>query len=110
MKTGGGTAGHNGLRSIAAHIGPDFRRVRLGIGHPGAKDLVTPYVLHDFAKSDAAWLEPLLDAVAEAFALLVGGDDNAFMTRVAHLTAGGARRATKKNSTDGAAANDERQS
>lgn len=86
VKTGGGTAGHNGLRSIDAHIGRDFRRVRIGIGHPGDKNLVTNYVLHDFANSDAGWLDPLLDAVAEALPLLVAGDDSAFMTRVAYLT------------------------
>jgi peptidyl-tRNA hydrolase, PTH1 family len=63
-KTGGGHAGHNGLRSIAAHIGPDFLRVRLGIGHPGDKRQVTNYVLGDFAKADADWLDPLLAAIA----------------------------------------------
>ncbi len=86
VKRGGGLAGHNGLRSIAAHIGPDFRRVRLGIGHPGDKALVERYVLHDFAKSDRAWVEPLLAAVAEALPLLVAGDDAGFMNRVALLT------------------------
>ncbi len=83
VKTGGGIAGHNGLRSIRAHIGPDFRRLRIGIGHPGHKDRVTPYVLHDFAKADREWLEPLLDAVATAFPLLAKGDGAAFMSRVA---------------------------
>ena len=65
VKTGGGAAGHNGIRSIAAHIGPDFRRVRLGIGHPGHKALVQKHVLGDFAKAEAAWLDPLLDALAD---------------------------------------------
>jgi PTH1 family peptidyl-tRNA hydrolase len=66
VKSGGGHAGHNGLRSIHAHIGPEFHRVRLGIGHPGHKDLVQVYVLNDFAKADRDWLDALLDAVAEA--------------------------------------------
>ena len=57
VKTGGGNAGHNGLRSLSAHIGNEYARVRIGIGHPGSKDLVYRYVLHDFAKADAAWLE-----------------------------------------------------
>lgn len=85
VKRGGGTAGHNGLRSIAAAIGPDFGRVRIGIGHPGDRDLVTAYVLHDFAKADRDWIVPLIDAIAEAMPLLVAGDDAAFMTRVALL-------------------------
>ncbi len=85
-KTGGGIAGHNGLASIAQHIGRDFRRVRIGIGHPGDKDRVTRYVLHGFAKADKAWREPLIDAIAEALPLLVGGDEGGFMTRVALLT------------------------
>ncbi len=85
VKLDGGNAGHNGLESVDAHIGRDYRRVRLGIGHPGDKDLVTSYVLHDFAADDRPWLERLLDAVAEAFPLLAEGDDNGFMTRVALL-------------------------
>lgn len=85
-KVGGGTAGHNGLKSIAAHLGPDFRRVRIGIGHPGDKARVHGYVLSDFAKADEPWLVPLLDALADAAPLLVAGDDSRFMTRVAHLT------------------------
>lgn len=87
VKTGGGHAGHNGLRSIDAHLGKDYRRVRLGIGHPGDKALVTRHVLGDFAKSDRQWLEPLLDAVADAAPLLASGDDAGFQTRVALLTA-----------------------
>jgi PTH1 family peptidyl-tRNA hydrolase len=83
VKIGGGHAGHNGLRSIGAHIGPDYRRVRLGIGHPGAKERVTAHVLGDFAKVDRDWLEPLLDDVAEAAPLLVAGDDTGFMNRIA---------------------------
>ena len=86
VKTGGGYAGHNGLRSIGSHIGPDFRRVRIGIGHPGDKDLVTNYVLGNFAKADGPWIDTLLAAVADAVPLLVAGDDNGFMSRVAELT------------------------
>ena len=84
MKTGGGAAGHNGIRSISAHIGPDFRRARLGIGHPGDKNRVQRHVLSDFAKADAAWLGPLLAAVADAADLLAKGDDATFMNKV-HL-------------------------
>jgi PTH1 family peptidyl-tRNA hydrolase len=82
VKTGGGNAGHNGLRSISAHIGNEFARVRIGIGHPGSKELVHGYVLHDFAKADAAWLQPLLDAIAEASGRLVAGDAARFLTDV----------------------------
>jgi PTH1 family peptidyl-tRNA hydrolase len=84
MKRGGGTAGHNGLKSIEAHIGKDFRRMRIGIGHPGAKELVHGYVLHDFPRADRDWVEPLLAAVAENAPLLAKGDDATFMNRV-HL-------------------------
>ena len=86
MKRGGGAAGHNGLRDIDAAIGPDYRRVRLGIGHPGHKDLVLSYVLKDFAKADAEWLDPLMDAVADAAPYLARDDDPGFATRVAFLT------------------------
>lgn len=83
VKLGGGHAGHNGLRSIHAHLGPDYRRVRLGIGHPGSKERVTAHVLGDFAKVDREWLEPLLDDVADAAPFLVGNDDTGFMNRIA---------------------------
>jgi PTH1 family peptidyl-tRNA hydrolase len=83
VKLGGGTAGHNGLRSIDAAIGPDFWRVRLGVGHPGVKELVQPYVLQNFAVEEQDWLVPLLDAVAEASPLLVDDDAPGFMTKVA---------------------------
>lgn len=86
VKRGGGAGGHNGLKSIDAHLGPDYRRVRLGIGHPGDRDRVSGYVLHDFAKADGQWLEPLLDAVADAFPLLAQGDDAGFMNRVTLAT------------------------
>ena len=65
VKVGGGIAGHNGLRSISAHIGNEYRRVRLGIGHPGVKELVHSHVLSDFAKSDRPWVEALCEAVAD---------------------------------------------
>ncbi len=83
VKLGGGNAGHNGLRSISAHVGNDYARVRIGIGHPGSKDLVSGYVLHDFAKADALWLEPLLDAMAKASGRLAAGDAERFQTDVA---------------------------
>jgi peptidyl-tRNA hydrolase, PTH1 family len=84
VKLGGGAAGHNGIRSIIAHIGPYFTRVRLGVGHPGDKTLVHPHVLSDFGKADKAWLTPLLDAVAEYAALLVECDTATFQNKV-HL-------------------------
>ena len=87
VKLGGGVAGHNGLRSAAACLGSrDFRRVRIGIGHPGHKDRVTGHVLSDFHKVEQSWLEPLLDALADAAPLLAQGGDAAFMSRVALLT------------------------
>ena len=83
VRRGGGIAGHNGLRSLRSHIGPDFNRIRIGIGHPGDKAKVHSYVLHDFAKAESAWLEPLLDAVAEHAPLLAEGKDSDFMSKVA---------------------------
>jgi PTH1 family peptidyl-tRNA hydrolase len=84
VKLGGGAAGHNGIRSLIAHISPYFQRVRMGIGHPGDKALVHPHVLSDFAKADKAWLEPLLAAVADHAALLVSGGEGKFQNKV-HL-------------------------
>jgi peptidyl-tRNA hydrolase, PTH1 family len=84
IKKGGGHAGHNGLRSIMAQIGADFRRVRLGIGHPGHKDRVSDYVLSDFAKSERVWLEALCDAVARDAPMLAANEDGEFQNRV-HL-------------------------
>jgi peptidyl-tRNA hydrolase, PTH1 family len=81
-KTGGGTGGHNGIKSIDAHIGRDYRRVRIGIGHPGVRELVHGYVLGDFAKADSGWLEPLLDSIADSASYLTKNDDNGFMNRV----------------------------
>jgi PTH1 family peptidyl-tRNA hydrolase len=85
VKVGGGIAGHNGLRSISAHIGNDYRRVRLGIGHPGAKELVHGHVLNDFAKAERPQLEAFNDAVSDHVGLLVGGNDSSFQNKV-HLT------------------------
>jgi len=84
MKKGGSAAGHKGLRSIESHVGAGFRRMRIGIGHPGARELVNHYVLHDFARADREWIDPLLRAVAENAELLVADDDANFMNRV-HL-------------------------
>ena len=86
VKIGGGHAGHNGLRSIHAHIGPDYARVRLGIGHPGDKAKVSGYVLHDFAKAEQSWLDDLLRGICDGVALLVQGDDAGFQNKVALRT------------------------
>ncbi|MFD2261367.1 aminoacyl-tRNA hydrolase [Lacibacterium aquatile] len=82
VKKGGGHGGHNGLKSIDAHCGKDYWRVRLGIGHPGDKNLVSPYVLGDFFKSET-WVDPLVDAVAEAAGDLTSGSEVAFMNKIA---------------------------
>jgi PTH1 family peptidyl-tRNA hydrolase len=84
IKTGGGVAGHNGLRSISEHVGNDYRRVRIGVGHPGNKDLVQGYVLSDFAKSERPWVEALITILADNVDLLVRGEDASFQNRV-HL-------------------------
>jgi PTH1 family peptidyl-tRNA hydrolase len=86
VKTGGGDAGQNGLRSITATLGPDYRRVRLGVGHPGVKSMVSGHVLANFSKDDVAWLEPLVEAMAKAAPLLAQDDDASFMSKVALLT------------------------
>ncbi len=86
IKTGGGAGGHNGIRSIDAHLGKEYRRVRIGIGHPGHKDRVSPHVLGDFAKADYQWLKPLLDEIARNADLLAKGDDAGFMNRIALRT------------------------
>ncbi|WP_282120703.1 aminoacyl-tRNA hydrolase [Ruegeria atlantica] len=86
-KAGGGHAGHNGLRSIHDHISPAYDRVRLGIGHPGRKELVSPYVLSDFAKADSDWLEDVLRGVSEGAGHLADGDGGKFMNAVALRTA-----------------------
>ena len=84
VKVGGGAAGHNGLRSITAHVGNDYKRVRIGIGHPGDKALVYHYVLSDFAKSEAGWVETVCGAIADAAPLLAAGKDASFQNKV-HL-------------------------
>lgn len=87
VKQGGGHAGHNGLRSLHQHIGPDYARVRIGIGHPGDRNRVADYVLHAFHKSDSDWLDPLLEGVAEGAPKLAAGDAAGFQNAVALRTA-----------------------
>jgi PTH1 family peptidyl-tRNA hydrolase len=103
-KLGGGNAGHNGLRSITAHLGNEYARVRIGIGHPGAKELVHHWVLNDFAKADAIWLDPLLDAIAGAAGRLARGETERFLTDVARATQGEdaapSAKPRKKSATD----------
>jgi PTH1 family peptidyl-tRNA hydrolase len=84
VKIGGGNAGHNGLRSLTECIGNDYKRVRMGVGHPGVRDLVANYVLHDFSKADRGWVEAMIDAVADNVALLATGQDSTFQNKV-HL-------------------------
>ena len=84
VKIGGGVAGHNGLRSISEHIGNDYRRVRIGVGHPGDKDMVQHYVLNDFAKSDRGWVEALIAIIGENADLIARGQDASFQNKV-HL-------------------------
>ncbi|PYE87341.1 aminoacyl-tRNA hydrolase [Phyllobacterium leguminum] len=95
VKTGGGSGGHNGIKSIDAHCGKEYRRVRLGIGHPGVKELVHGYVLGDFAKADSEWLDPLLGAIADNAGLLAKGENNGFMNRV-FLAMGGGQHEDRK--------------
>jgi PTH1 family peptidyl-tRNA hydrolase len=84
VKRGGGSAGHNGLRSIDSLLGPDYWRVRIGVGHPGVKELVQPFVLRNFSGDElTGWVEPLLDAIAETIPLLLSGAHDAFMSEVA---------------------------
>jgi len=85
MKTGGGAAGNNGIRSIAARVGPDFRRARLGTGHPGHKDRVMGHVLSDFHKVDWPWVKTLTEACAEALPLLAAGEDERYQAEVMRL-------------------------
>lgn len=84
VKKGGGNAGHNGLKSVSAHIGNDYRRVRIGIGHPGDKALVHNYVLGDFAKSETAWVEALCVSIAVNAPLLAKGEDESFQNKIHH--------------------------
>ncbi|HEV2505649.1 MAG TPA: aminoacyl-tRNA hydrolase [Mesorhizobium sp.] len=82
VKIGGGSAGHNGIRSLDQHIGNNYRRVRIGVGHPGAKEMVHGHVLGDFSKADQEWLDVLLNSMADSADLIATGDDNSFMNRV----------------------------
>jgi len=84
VKIGGGVAGHNGLKSMSSHLGNDYVRVRLGIGHPGRKDQVVHYVLQNFPKADHAWLEPLLGAIASEAPFLAKGENDKFQSRIAY--------------------------
>jgi len=86
VKRGGGLAGHNGLRSLGQHLGDGFSRVRIGIGHPGHKDLVSGYVLHDFAAADREWLDDVLRGISDGAPHLADGDDGRFMNAVSLRT------------------------
>jgi PTH1 family peptidyl-tRNA hydrolase len=102
VKVGGGNGGHNGLRSIDPQIGLGYRRVRLGVGHPGHKDLVMPHVLGDFSKAEQnTWLNPLLEALADNAGMIVKGDDNGLMNKLAIATQGdGAERPQRPPTAD----------
>jgi len=84
VKIGGGVAGHNGLKSLTAHLGNDYMRVRIGIGHPGHRERVIGHVMRDFAKADMEWLEPVLFAMSDAAPHLAKGEKDRFQTQVAH--------------------------
>jgi PTH1 family peptidyl-tRNA hydrolase len=99
VKTGGGVAGHNGLRSITAHVGNDYRRVRIGVGHPGAKEQVYGYVLGDFAKAERPWVEAVVEVIADNAGLLARGDDATFQNKV-HLAMQARGFESKKPSED----------
>lgn len=86
IKIGGGHGGHNGLKSLDAHCGKEYRRLRLGIGHPGDKERVHGHVLGDFAKSDKVWLEPLIDAIADNASMLLKAEDSQLMNKLALAT------------------------
>jgi peptidyl-tRNA hydrolase, PTH1 family len=101
VKRGGGAGGHNGIRSIDTHCGKDYRRVRIGIGHPGDKARVTSHVLGDFAKADHEWLDPLLDAIADNVGMLAANDDSGFMNRVSLAMQGKAGTREKADAAPG---------
>ena len=86
VKQGGGNAGHNGLRSIDTHIGRGYKRIRIGVGHPGVRDVVGDYLLHDFSKADEGWVEATTQAIADAIDVLVIGDIPGFMNKVSVAT------------------------
>ncbi len=100
VKVGGGIAGHNGLRSISEHVGNEYRRVRIGVGHPGNKDLVHAYVLSDFAKSERPWVEALTGILADNVDLLVRGEDASFQNKV-HLAMAAKGFGATNNEDDG---------
>lgn len=100
LKQGGGHAGHNGLRSITAHLGAEFARVRLGIGHPGRKELVSAWVLHDFARADADWLDDLMRGISEGAPALAAGDGARFLNAIATRMAP-ARNETRREARNG---------
>ncbi|WP_421759217.1 aminoacyl-tRNA hydrolase [Devosia sp.] len=101
IKVGGGNGGHNGLRSIDPQIGTAYRRIRLGIGHPGHKDAVMPWVLGDFSKADQVWLGPLLDALADNAGMILSNDDNGLMNKLALAVQGdGAARPQRPPTAD----------
>jgi PTH1 family peptidyl-tRNA hydrolase len=85
MKTGGGAAGNNGIRSVTSQVGADFRRARIGVGHPGDKDMVMHYVLGDLHKAEHVWLDSMLDAVADALPFAAAGDDERYQAEVMRL-------------------------
>jgi len=96
MKSGGGAAGHNGLRSTSGAIGDGYRRMRIGVGHPGVKEAVPHYVLHDFAKADRVWLEPMIEAIADQAGLLATGKDATFANRIHEALSGEPKKAKAK--------------
>jgi PTH1 family peptidyl-tRNA hydrolase len=96
LKTGGGHGGHNGIKSLDAHCGREYRRLRLGIGHPGVKEMVQHHVLGDFAKVDQSWLEPLLGALADNAGMLVRNEDSQLMNKLALATGGKAEEEKQK--------------
>lgn len=100
MKAGGGAAGHNGLRSVAGAIGNEYRRLRIGVGHPGNKEMVPIHVLRDFAKSERDWLDPLIEALADHAPLLGEGKDATFANRVHEATGDGKTRKKAKRGKD----------
>lgn len=100
VKKGGGHGGHNGLRSLDSHIGKEYWRIRLGIGHPGDKSAVHGHVLHDFAKADQEWLEPLLEALAHGFPLVLAGEGEKLMTRLARQAPAGKSAGARRAPTD----------
>lgn len=109
VKRGGGHAGHNGLRSVHAHVGGNYARVRLGVGRPGDKAEVAGHVLKDFAKAEREWVERMIDGVGERFPLLVEGDDGAFMSKVAAAIAPPRPKPPRRNGPAGGSEHDSRE-